>query len=159
MLIESDTARRRYGERIMVEIPDRLECLFTASVEETEDSYSIEIPREELDVGTASAGETYRGVILDKPQPGRNESQSAEASATAGASSPPTPSVSSGDVREVTIESLGDQGDGIAKVERGYVLIVPGGRPEDEVTVEITDVRENFAFTRVQDDSDTSADR
>ena len=143
----------------MVEIPDRLECLFTASVEEDEGSYSIEIPREELDMGRVSAGETYRVVILDEFHPGSSESQPAEAPATAGASSSPTPPVSSGDVREVTIESLGEQGDGIAKVERGYVLFVPGTHPDDEVTVEITNVRENFAFTRVQDDSDTSADR
>jgi predicted RNA-binding protein with TRAM domain len=143
----------------MVGIPDRLECLFTGSVEEDEGSYSIEVPREELDVGTVSAGESYRVVILDEPQPGNSERQPAAASATAGVSSLPTPPVSSGDVREVTIESLGEQGDGIAKIERGYVLIVPGARPEDEVTVEITNARENFAFTRVQDDSDTSADR
>ena len=142
----------------MVEIPDRLECLFTTSVEEDEGSYSIEVPREELDMGQVSAGETCRVVILDKPQP-RSENQPAEAPTTAGAPSSPTPPVSSGDVREVTIESLGEQGDGIAKVERGYVLFVPGARPEDEVTVEITNARENFAFTRVQDDSDTSADR
>jgi predicted RNA-binding protein with TRAM domain len=142
----------------MVEIPDRLECLFTASVEEDEGSYSIEVPREELDAGQVSAGETYRVVILDESQP-RSESQPAKAPLTAATPSQPTPPVSSGDVREVTIESLGDQGDGIAKVERGYVLIVPGARPDDEVTVEITDVRENFAFTRVQNDSDTSVDR
>jgi predicted RNA-binding protein with TRAM domain len=141
----------------MVEIPDRLECLFTGSVEEDEGSYSIEIPREELDVGQVSAGETYRVVILDESQSG-SESQPAEASATPVASSPSTPPVSSGDVREVTIESVGDQGDGIAKVERGYVLIVPGARPSEEVTVEITDVRENFAFTRVQGDSDAPVD-
>ncbi|WP_435078381.1 hypothetical protein [Halococcus sp. AFM35] len=100
----------------MVEIPDRLECLFTGSVEEDEGSYSIEVPREELDTGQVSAGETYRVVILDETQPGRSENQPAEASATAGASSSssPTPPVSSGDVREVTIESLGEQGDGIA---------------------------------------------
>ena len=140
----------------MVEIPDRLECLFSASVEEDEGSYSIEIPREELDVGTVSAGETYRVVILDEPQP-RSESQPAEAPATAGASSSSTPPVSSGDVREVTIESLGEQGDGIAKVERGYVLIVPGARPEDEVTVEITQVRENVAFAEVRDQPNNSA--
>jgi predicted RNA-binding protein with TRAM domain len=158
MLIENETEYRRYGERLMVDIPDRLECLFTASVEENEGSYSIEIPRAELDIGRVSAGKTYRVVILDEPQPGNSERQLAAASATAGASSS-SPPVSSGDVREVTIESLGEQGDGIAKVERGYVLFVPGARPDDEVTVEITNVRENFAFTRVQDDSDTSADR
>jgi predicted RNA-binding protein with TRAM domain len=143
----------------MVEIPDRLECLFTASVEEDEDSYSIEIPREELDVGAVSAGETYQVVVLGESEPGGSESQPAETSATAMVSSPSTPPVSKGDIREVTIESLGDQGDGIAKVKRGYVLFVPGARPDDEVTVEITDARENFAFTRVQDSSDTSEDR
>jgi predicted RNA-binding protein with TRAM domain len=143
----------------MVEIPDRLECLFTAPVEEDDGSYSIEVPREELDVGQISAGETYRVVILDKSLPDSSESQPAEASATPVASSPSTPPVSSGDVREVTIESLGDQGDGIAKVERGYVLIVPGARPDEEVTVEVTNTRENFAFTRVKDDSDTPVDR
>jgi predicted RNA-binding protein with TRAM domain len=142
----------------MVEIPDRLECLFTGSVEEDKGSYSIEVPREALDMGQVSADETYRVVILDEPQSG-GESQTAETSATAAASSPPTPPVSSGDIREVTIESLGDQGDGIAKVERGYVLIVPGARPDDEVTVEVTNTRENFAFTRVKDDSDTPVDR
>ena len=141
----------------MVEIPDQLECLFTASIAEDESSYSLEIPREELEIGQVSAGETYRVVILDESQHS-SECQSAAASSTAGASSP-TPPVSSGDVREVTIESLGEQGDGIAKVERGYVLFVPGARPDDEVTVEITNARENFAFTRVQDDSDTSVDR
>jgi predicted RNA-binding protein with TRAM domain len=143
----------------MVEIPDRLECLFTASVEEDEGSYSIEVPREALNMEQVSADETYRVVILDEAHPGRSESQQAEASATAAVSSQSTPPVSSGDIREVTIESLGDQGDGIAKVERGYVLIVPGARPDEEVTVEITNTRENFAFTRVRDDSDTPVDR
>jgi len=54
----------------------------------------------------------------------------------------------------VTIESLGDQGDGIAKIDRGYVVIVPGTRPDDEVTVEIENARENVAFARVRDDDD-----
>ena len=34
--------------------------------------------------------------------------------------------VESGDIHEVTIESLGD---GIAKIDCGYVVIVPGTRP------------------------------
>ena len=53
----------------------------------------------------------------------------------------------------MTIESLGDQGDGIAKIDRGYVVIVPGTRPDDEVTVEIENARENVAFARVRDDN------
>ena len=134
----------------MIEIPDRLESLFTGSIEEDDDSYRVEVPQDALDLGTVSVGETYRVAILGDSQP--SESQQEQPSVE----SEPTPPVSSGDVREVTIETLGDQGDGIAKIERGYVLIVPGARPDDEVTVEITQVRENFAFTAVHEDTDRS---
>jgi predicted RNA-binding protein with TRAM domain len=58
---------------------------------------------------------------------------------------------STGGVREVTIESVGDQGDGIAKVERGYVVIVPDGEPGDQPTVEITNVRQNVSFATIVD--------
>ena len=134
----------------MVEIPDRLEYLFTATIEKDDDSYHIEVPQDALDMGTVSAGETYRTVILGNSQLSESQSQQKQPSAE----STPTPPVNTGDVREVTIETLGDQGDGIAKIERGYVLIVPGARPDDEVTVEVTDVRENFAFTTVYEDAD-----
>ena len=134
----------------MVEIPDRLEYLFTATIEKDDDSYHIEVPQDALDMGTVSAGETYRTVILGNSQLSESQSQQKQPSAE----STLTPPVNTGDVREVTIETLGDQGDGIAKIERGYVLIVPGARPDDEVTVEVTDVRENFAFTTVYEDAD-----
>jgi predicted RNA-binding protein with TRAM domain len=56
----------------------------------------------------------------------------------------------------VTIETNGDQGDGIAKVERGYVVIVPEAETGDEVTVEITHVCANVAFAQVRDEENTS---
>ena len=134
----------------MVEIPERLECLFTASVAQDGDTYSFEVPKDELDMGTVSADETYRVVIFGTPQTKENtKSQSQDVGV-----SHPNPPVSEGDVREVTIESLGDQGDGIAKIDRGYVVIVPDGRPDDEVTVEIQNVRENVAFARILADPD-----
>ena len=49
----------------------------------------------------------------------------------------------------MAIETTGDQGDGIAKVERGYVVIVPGGQPGDEPTVEIEQVQENVTFASI----------
>ncbi|WP_049996167.1 TRAM domain-containing protein [Halococcus sediminicola] len=131
----------------MVEIPDPLESLFTASIEKDDDSYRIEVPQDALDLGTISAGETYRVAIFGDSQPSESQSQQEQPSAE----STPTPPVDTGDVREVTIETLGDKGDGIAKIERGYVLIVPGGRPDDEVTVEVTEVRQNVAFAEVRD--------
>jgi predicted RNA-binding protein with TRAM domain len=51
----------------------------------------------------------------------------------------------------VTIETIGDQGDGIAKVDRGYVVIVPDAQPGDEPTVEIEQVQQNVAFASVVD--------
>ena len=138
----------------MVEIPDQLESLFTGSIEEGDDSYRIEVPEEALDLGAVSTGETYRVVILGDSPPSEGQDQGHQERPSA--DSTPTPPVSIGDVREVTIETLGDQGDGIAKIERGYVLIVPRAQPDDEVTVEVTDVRENFAFTTVHEAADRS---
>jgi predicted RNA-binding protein with TRAM domain len=123
--------------------------VFSASVEETEGSYTIEVPKEELDVGAVSAGETYRIVIVGESSPAGSRSQQDDTPSALGTSATPAPPVSRGDIREVTIETLGDQGDGIAKIERGYVLIVPGARPDEEPTVEITQVRENVGFAEV----------
>ena len=142
--------------KVMVKIPDQLESLFSASVDRQGDSYRIEIPREELEEGTISRGETYRVAVLPTPsQNGDSDVRQQDRSAPpadAGERPPQTPPVAEGDVREVTIETIGDQGDGIAKVERGYVVIVPGTRPDDEVTVEITNARENVAFAQVRDE-------
>lgn len=51
----------------------------------------------------------------------------------------------------MTIETVGDQGDGIAKVERGYVVIVPDAQPGDEPTIEIEQVQQNVAFASIVD--------
>jgi predicted RNA-binding protein with TRAM domain len=52
-------------------------------------------------------------------------------------------------MRYVEVEDLGKQGDGIARVERGYVIIVPGSDVGDRVKIEITDVKSNFAVGNV----------
>lgn len=146
----------------MVEIPEQLECLFTASVADEEDSYSIEVPKNELDTGAISAEETYQVAILEAHHSNEDTdtdtATDTDANYQAASSSHPEPPVSKGDVREVTIESLGDRGDGIAKIDRGYVVIVPGGRPDDEVTIEIQQARANVAFAEIlaQDETDES---
>jgi len=78
----------------------------------------------------------------------RTERSPTEAGTTATTTraAPDGPPVSEGERRTVTIETLGDEGDGIAKVERGYVVIVSDAEPGDTVTVEITNVRENVSF-------------
>ncbi|WP_058365031.1 TRAM domain-containing protein [Haloparvum sedimenti] len=139
----------------MVEITDSLKCLYTATVDDDgAGGYTVTVPEAEVGHGTLSEGETYRVVLLD-----HDGGASADAAATAettaserdraSAAAPNGPPVSEGEVREVTIETLGDQGDGIAKIERGYVVIVPDADLGDEVTVEITAVRENVSFAEI----------
>ncbi|EMA47753.1 TRAM domain-containing protein [Halococcus salifodinae] len=140
----------------MVEIHDQLKCLFSASIDEQGDSYWIDIPRSELEEGTITSGETYRvAVVASAPQHDDTETrqQSGSHSSDSDGSNQQDPPVEPGDIREVTIESLGDQGDGIAKIDRGYVVIVPGTHPDDEVTIEIEQAQENVAFARVRDDT------
>jgi predicted RNA-binding protein with TRAM domain len=143
----------------MVEIPDQLECLFSTSIDQQGDSYKIEIPRSELEQGTITSGETYRVAIVSGT-PGSDGVSSSESGSDSDSPTQQSPPVEPGDIREVTIDSLGDQGDGIAKIDRGYVVIVPETRPNDEVTIEIEQTRENVAFARVRDDigSDDSSD-
>ena len=139
----------------MVEIPDSLRSLFTARVEERGGRYVIEVPQSEIEHEAARPGETYRVAVLPTPEPvgrstdtGSTETDSTDSGRDSG---PPDPPVDEGEVRDVTIESVGDQGDGIAKVERGYVVIVPEAKPGDQPTVEIEQVKENVAFARVID--------
>lgn len=56
-----------------------------------------------------------------------------------------TAPVRTGDEVEVTIDTVGEEGDGIAKVD-GYTVFVPGTDVGETVTVRITDVKPRFGF-------------
>lgn len=140
----------------MVEVPDVLSTLFSARVESDGDRYVVEVPKSEVSNGAISPGETYRVGLLSQVDVGSaatTHSQEPEQDTDPARTDTgvPQPPVDEGEVRNVTIESLGDQGDGIAKVERGYVVIVPDGEPGDSPTVEIETVQENVAFASVVD--------
>jgi predicted RNA-binding protein with TRAM domain len=137
----------------MVEIPDRLRCLYTVTLEENDGSYVLDVPREELEQRAIESGETYRVALLSRTGAAQAPTRQ-QRDSDAGSDRERSPPVEPGDVREVTIESLGDQGDGIARIDRGYVVIVPDTRPDDEVSIEIEQARENVAFARVRDDID-----
>jgi predicted RNA-binding protein with TRAM domain len=131
----------------MIEIPEELRSVFTATVRERDGEHVITVPEHELEHDAVTAGETYRIAVLEAPAATTTDrSQSAESAETDEHQRPP---VEEGEIREVTIESVGDQGDGIAKVERGYVVIVPDGEPGDQPTVEIDTVRQNVSFGTV----------
>ena len=63
----------------------------------------------------------------------------------------PEPPVDRGDEVTVDIEGIGDQGDGIARVDRGYVIIVPDTEKGERVRIRVTSVKQNVAFADVID--------
>jgi predicted RNA-binding protein with TRAM domain len=56
--------------------------------------------------------------------------------------------VKEGEEQEVTIEGIGEKGDGIAKVQ-GYVIIVPNTQKGERVKVKIKAVRGKVSFAEV----------
>ncbi|WP_254280770.1 TRAM domain-containing protein [Haloarcula marina] len=135
-----------------MEISDQLRCVFSADVEQQDNSYLIEVPEQEIRLGDLQQGEAYRVAVL--PCPSNEEANDidtdtdtkAEPERERGRSKPP---VEEGEERSVEIEDIGEQGDGITRVERGFVLIVPDTEQGERVVVEIADVRENVAFAEV----------
>ncbi|AXG08157.1 TRAM domain-containing protein [Haloplanus rubicundus] len=132
-----------------MEISEELECLFSASITEQDGSYVIDVPERELQLGDLQEGETYRVALVSSPT--RRESEGTEQTETAlhEEREPPEPPVEEGETREVEIEDIGEQGDGITRVERGFVVIVPETKESERVKIEITDVRQNVAFADV----------
>ncbi len=129
-----------------MEISEKLLCLFSTDVSAEEDRYVIEVPRQEVETGDIDPGEVYRVALIS-----RNESTDDESTTPQPESAPsePQPPVDVGETRYVEIEDIGKQGDGIARVERGYVIIVPGADVGERVKVEISEVKSNFAVGEI----------
>jgi predicted RNA-binding protein with TRAM domain len=127
-----------------MEISDKLLCLFSAEVRDEDDRYVVEIPRREVETGSVDAGSIYRVALIS-----REGAETAEESESSVPSDEPQPPVEVGEMRYVEIEDLGKQGDGIARVERGYVIIVPGAEVGERVKIEVTEVKSNFAVGEV----------
>ncbi len=135
-----------------MESSEQLKSLFSAPVVETGDSYVIEVPRSEIDEGSVDGTESYQVALLSS---GR-VSVEAESSARSQNSNPSTeqqepqsPPVIEGEERIVEITEMGDKGDGLTRVERGFVVIVPGTEVEERVRIRIEPVHETVAFGEV----------
>ena len=126
-----------------MEISDKLLCLFSARIEEDGDRYVVEVPRREVETGSIGSGNTYRVALV------AGGTETGSTSSSSEPSDEPQPPVEEGEIRYVEIEDLGKQGDGIARVERGYVIIVPGGEVGERVKVEISEVKSNFAVGEI----------
>ncbi len=127
-----------------MELSDSLLCLFSAELEPEGDRYVIEVPRREVEAGAVDTDEVYRIAMIAADR------RRADGSVNRPPGEPQPP-VEVGETRYVEIEDLGKQGDGIARVERGYVIIVPGTEVDDRVKIEISDVKSNFAVGEVID--------
>ena len=142
-----------------MEIPEQLACLYTAELTETEDSYTFTVPATEVEEGSVTPGETIRVAVLadndvgdgsDSPDDTTEETASTARSETSTASQPEPP-VSEDETRVVEIQDVGDQGDGITRVERGFVVIIPETDEGETVEIRIETVRPNVAFGTVID--------
>lgn len=122
---------------------ENLLCLFSGRLEDRVGSFVIEVPEREVDLGTVEPGETYRVALVSNG--GQSTTDTSPDAPNRQAETP----VDEGDVVDVEIEDLGDQGDGIARVGPGYVVIVPETSPGERVSVEITEARDTVAFAEV----------
>lgn len=137
-----------------MDLPNTLHCLFSATVEERDESYVVEVPKREIRVGSIDGGDTVRVGLFPPLSDGNPDQAGSEQDKQAGSDQQPAPPdqpLDVGETRTVDIESIGDQGDGIARVERGFVVIVPDTEQGERVTVEITEVTDSVAFGEVRD--------
>jgi predicted RNA-binding protein with TRAM domain len=138
-----------------MEISERLISIFSTDVESDGGRYVIEIPKREIEAHTVSQGMTYRVAVLDKigeeTQQQSKSTQSDEEAVVQTDFENSGPPVAEGDRLTVEIKDLGSKGDGLTTIEDGYVIIVPGTGVGEEVTIEMTSVRDNVGFANVVD--------
>ena len=68
-----------------------------------------------------------------------------------------TPPVNVGEELDVTIEAVGEKGDGIAK-KNGFVLFVPGVKEGQRVHIKVTKVLSKVGFAEVVGEAQTPAE-
>lgn len=122
----------------MTDDSSELVCKFTGRIEKQGNDHVVTLPDTEIDYGSLAAGDIVR-ISVEASQNNLNSSVHRE-------STEPSPPVEVGEQLTVNIEDIGDQGDGIARVDRGYVLIVPDTEPGETVAVKVTQTNSNYGF-------------
>ncbi len=125
-------------------------AVFSAQIERKNGDYVISIPERELEVGDLDQNAVYRFGVLDAVD--------SSTSTPTSESNRSTPPVDEGDTLEVEIDSKGEEGDGIAYVEGGYVVFVPNTAIGDVVTVEVVSVGPRFARAEPVDGTPSDTD-
>ena|GEM_PF-455502 len=88
-----------------------------------------------------TAGEDVREEPIEEEEPPQEEKKEGEGNFTGGLPKP----VKIGDELEVTIESVGAKGDGIAKKD-GFVIFIAGVQKGESVKIKITELKTSFAI-------------
>jgi len=134
-----------------MEISEDLTCLFSATVDEDRDSYVIEVPKAEVEEGFVDSSQVYKIALLStnsRPSPDKADSTATDTDTDQDVDQQGPP-VSVGEQRIVEIDEMGEQGDGLTRVERGFVVIVPETEVGERVRIRIRHVRETVAFADV----------
>lgn len=132
---------------------DDLLCMFTGKVKELDGSYYVEIPEQEVEYGNIDVGSAV-SLSVSPPQTGTHSNNNHNTSNNSQYNNLEPP-VEQGDLREVEIEDMGDQGDGIARID-GYVVIVPDTEIGDEINVRIKDVNTDYAYAVTETEQESS---
>lgn len=139
----------------MFDIPGTVQSIYTAEIAEHDGSYIITVPDRELELGAIDPGDVIQVALLRSSDAesgvghARSEADGQRQAPDDREQRADDPPVTEGETLEVTIESVGDQGDGVAKVDRGYVLIVPGTTPGEQPVVRVETVKETVGFAEV----------
>lgn len=141
-----------------MEIPDELVSLFNTRVQWRGGSFVVEIPSSEIRYGAVEFDSTYRIAILasnaEMPRPERSPHEFGPDRTPRDLQVESKPPVSVGDTLTVHIEDIGEQGDGIARVDGEFVIFVPDTEVGDEVRIEVTHLVDTYGFGRVVGDAD-----
>ncbi|KYH24269.1 translation initiation factor IF-2 subunit beta [Halalkalicoccus paucihalophilus] len=129
-----------------MELSDDVLCLFSGVLDQRNGSYVIEVPERELTLGTLESDTAYGVAVISQETISVRKTDTTKSTQQ---HEDPEPPVAEGEHRTVDISDIGDQGDGIARVERGYVVIVPDTELNERVEIEITDVTQTVAFGEV----------
>ncbi|MFD1644004.1 TRAM domain-containing protein [Halohasta litorea] len=132
-----------------MKISEDLTCLFSATVDEQSDSYVIEVPRAEVEEGFVDASRAHNIALLSTAAESAVDESDSTRSETDHEGDQQGPPVSVGEQRIVEIDEMGDQGDGLARVEHGFVVIVPETEVGERVRIQIGHINETVAFADV----------
>ena len=124
-----------------------LSCLFSSLVEADDESHFIMLPSQELISLDIDTNTTYRVLFLPK-LPG--EKSLPNKSLSPSIISPPSDTlVTIGDIYEVLVEDIGNEGDGIARIGPGYIIFIPKTDIGHKVKIKINSVTNRCAFAEV----------